>query len=139
MNQLQKMMASHPRPNSVANGLTGDVAHHIAMCAQICTSCADACLAEPMVGELARCIRLNLDCADVCATTSRVLIRQTESEPALIQELLRACATACRLCAEECEKHADMHDHCRICAEHCRQCVELCEQLLLAGPVASRA
>jgi hypothetical protein len=42
--------------------------------------------------------------------------------------MLHACAAACRLCADECEKHAKMHEHCRICAESCRRCVSACEE-----------
>ena len=133
MKHLQMMLASHPHSMAKSDKL-GQAAHHIALCAQTCTSCADACLAEPMVDHLRRCIRLNLDCADICATTSRVLTRQTDVDTALIQDLLRACATACRVCAEECEKHAGMHEHCRLCAEHCRQCVDVCEEMLEAIP-----
>ena len=42
-------------------------------CAQVCTACADACLAEDVVADLTKCIRTNLDCADVCETTGRVV------------------------------------------------------------------
>lgn len=133
MNHLQTMMASHPQP--VADpGRMAEAAHHLAMCAQICTSCADACLAEPIVEHLSRCIRLNLDCADICIATSRVMTRQTNTDQALASELLRACAAACRACAEECEKHASMHEHCRICADHCWQCVTICAELAQAMP-----
>jgi hypothetical protein len=33
-------------------------------------------------------------------------------------------------CAEECERHAEHHDHCRVCAEACRRCEEACSALL---------
>jgi hypothetical protein len=99
-------------------------------CAQTCTSCADACLAEEGVQELVRCIRLNLDCADVCDATGRVLTRQTSFEPRLAHSMLIACADACRVCGEECERHADHHEHCRVCAEACRRCQQACEDLL---------
>ena len=46
-------------------------------CSQACTACADACLSEQNVADLAKCIRGNLDCADVCSTTARVLSRHT--------------------------------------------------------------
>jgi hypothetical protein len=110
--------------------MMGQHAQMLAECALVCTSCADACLGEPMVADLVRCIRLNLDCADVCDATSRVITRQTMTESAPRRELLAACAAACRVCAEECERHAAMHEHCRICAEHCRHCVQVCESLL---------
>lgn len=33
-------------------------------------------------------------------------------------------------CAEECEHHAGMPEHCRICAEACRRCENACAALL---------
>lgn len=99
-------------------------------CAQTCTACADACLAEDMVAELTQCMRLNQDCADVCETTGRVLSRQTGTNVALNRALLEACQAACRSCAEECEKHAGMHEHCKVCAEACRRCEQACAELL---------
>ncbi len=95
-------------------------------CAQSCLSCADACLAEQTVAELKQCIRLNLDCADVCLATGAVASRRTGSNEEVIRQMLEACATACRLCGEECERHAEMHEHCAICAETCRRCEQAC-------------
>ena len=48
----------------------------------------------------------------------------------IIQSVLRACEEACRLCAEECDRHASMHEHCRICAESCRRCEQACQAAL---------
>ena len=99
-------------------------------CAQVCTVCADACLAEDMVAELRTCIRTDLDCADICAATGAVLTRQTGANPTLLRSILEACQAACEVCAEECERHAEMHEHCRICAEACRRCALACADLL---------
>jgi hypothetical protein len=99
-------------------------------CAMTCTSCADACVAEEDVRDLVHCVRLNLDCADLCDATARMLTRQTSSEPRLVRSTLEACSLACRLCAEECERHADLHEHCRVCAETCRRCEQACVELL---------
>ena len=99
-------------------------------CAQVCTACADACLAEDMVAELTTCIRTNLDCADMCDTTGRALSRHTGYDATLMRAFLEACAVACKTCGEECSRHADMHEHCRICAEACRRCEEACRDLL---------
>ena len=49
---------------------------------------------------------------------------------AVVRETLEACAIACGACADECAKHADMHQHCRICADVCRRCEEACRRLL---------
>lgn len=99
-------------------------------CAQTCTACADACLSEEMVADLAKCIRSDLDCADICETTGRVLSRHTGYDANLTRAVLEACATACKACGDECERHAEMHAHCRVCAEACRRCERACRDLL---------
>jgi hypothetical protein len=101
-------------------------------CAQACTACADACLSEDMVAELTTCIRTDLDCADVCEATGRVLSRHTGYDANVTRAVLEACATACGACGDECERHAGMHEHCRVCAETCRRCEEACRTLLTA-------
>jgi hypothetical protein len=132
MHHVIQMLESHPQ--ATPNETLGRCIAACAICSQSCTSCADACLAEEGVRELRRCIRLNLDCADVCAATARVLSRQTNFEPSLARALLEACAEACRLCAEECEWHAEhmKMDHCRVCADACRRCERACEEMLSA-------
>ncbi|MGY1633576.1 four-helix bundle copper-binding protein [Geodermatophilus sp. SYSU D01186] len=99
-------------------------------CAQACTACADACLGEEMVAELRTCIRTDLDCADVCDTTGRVLSRHTGYDANLTRAVLEACAVACRACGDECARHAEMHEHCRVCAEVCRRCEQACRDLI---------
>ncbi|GGK92919.1 hypothetical protein Sme01_59430 [Sphaerisporangium melleum] len=99
-------------------------------CAQTCTACADACLSEDAVTELVRCIRTNLDCADICATTGRVLSRHTGYDANLTRAQLLACVQACKSCADECDRHAGMHEHCRVCAEACRRCQRACDELM---------
>lgn len=101
-------------------------------CAQACTACADACLSEEMVADLRRCITSDLNCADICTATGRVLSRQSEYDPTITRAALAACRDVCRACAEECETHASMHEHCRICAEACRRCERACDALLAA-------
>lgn len=127
---LSEMLRTHPRASSAQ--LTGlqECIEACYDCAQSCTSCADACLGEQSVEELVRCIRLNLDCADVCNTTGNILARLTEPDMALIRKQLEACIEACRVCGAECERHAQMHEHCRLCAEACRRCEQACERVL---------
>lgn len=127
---VQEMIRTHPqRPGTDLDALARCIEECLA-CSATCTSCADACLGEATVQELVRCIRLNLDCADVCAATGRVLTRQTSFEPRLARHLLETCAEACRACGEECERHAEHHEHCRVCAEECRRCEQACQDLL---------
>src|SRR5690349_1138546 len=84
---------------------------------QACTACADACLSEDDVVELAKCVRTNLDCADVCAATSCVLSRHTGYDFNVTRALLEACSTVCFTCADECARHAERHHHCYLCAQ----------------------
>jgi hypothetical protein len=127
---VQAMITTHPRPASLDRESLARCVDECFDCAATCTGCADACLGEETPQELVRCIRLNLDCADVCEATGRVLMRQTAFEPQLARQLLEACAHACRTCADECERHAEHHEHCRVCAEACRRCERACDDVL---------
>ena len=60
--------------------------------------------------------------------------RLTKPNRALMEAVLNACADACRACAEECERHAGMHAHCKVCATACRACEQACQDLLGAMP-----
>jgi hypothetical protein len=63
--------------------------------------------------------------------TACVLLRSgAEPQGAVLRRLLETCAEICRACGEECARHAQMHDHCRICAQSCRHCEETCRQML---------
>ena len=128
--QTQNMLESHPRPGNVDRQMLTECIEECYACAQACTSCADACLSEDMVAELRRCVSLNLVCADVCSATGAVLTRRTGYDAPTSKAQLEACREACRTCAEECERHAGMHEHCRICAEACRRCEQACQALL---------
>jgi hypothetical protein len=128
--KAQEMLRTHP-------GVSGNISRALVTCieecltcAQTCTSCADACLAESSVEHLRQCIRLNLDCADICSAAGALLTRRTGSNPQVLRATLELCAFACRVCAEECARHGEMHEHCRVCAEVCRACQKACHAAL---------
>jgi hypothetical protein len=127
---VRAVIEVHPRPTSFDRDLLLRCIDECLDCAATCASCADACLGEGDVADLVRCVRLCLDCADLCGATGRIVTRQTEPEPGVIRAAVEGCATACRACAEECERHARHHEHCRICAEVCRRCEQACRDLL---------
>lgn len=104
------------------------------VCFQASAACADACLAEPDVSSMVRCIRTDLDCSDTCVTTAAALSRRTEWDLDVLRSTVEACLVSCRVCAEECERHASHHEHCRVAAEVCRRCEVACSQLLAALP-----
>jgi hypothetical protein len=127
---VREVIASHPRPTSLDRDVLLRCIDECFDCAATCTSCADACLGEPDVTELVRCVRLCLDCADACDTTGRIVTRQTEPDLGVVRAVAEACATACRVCGDECERHAAHHEHCRISAQVCRRCERACNDLL---------
>ena len=106
-------------------------------CAQSCGACAAACLGEPQIDMLRRCIRLDLDCDDVCIATGRMLSRQQDADNRLVRAQLEACLVACAACGDECAKHAQQHEHCRVCAEACRACARACRDAIAALGSAS--
>ena len=130
--KIQDMISSHPDVQGNTNNALLRCIEECYTCAQACTSCADACLAEEMVDQLKQCIRLNLDCADICAATGSMASRRTGSNERILRHVVEVCAAACRACAEECEKHAQLHEHCRICAEACRRCEQACHDVVKA-------
>ena len=132
MSYAKQMLDTYPRDFNLDAGLLAATIDTLSDCAQACTACADDCLSEEMVAELTKCIRLCLDCADVCTATLRVVSRQTEYDANLTRAQLQACVTACKSCGEECQRHAEMHEHCRICAEACRLCEQACNEQLAA-------
>ena len=137
--RAEQMIAAHPHVRGEVNTALARCIEACFDCAQVCASCADACLGEEMVAELVQCIRLNMDCADVCLTSGLIATRRSGGDVPVIEAQLRACELACARCAAECEKHAGMHEHCRICAEACRACERACREALASLPRSSSA
>jgi hypothetical protein len=125
-----EILETHPLPANVDRVLIAACVDACAECNPMCTVCADASVAEADVVEMRRSIRLYLNYTDVCVATGRVLARQTDYEHETAKAMLEACVRACGICAQECERHAQMHEHCRLCAEVCRRCEAACSRLL---------
>ena len=132
MTHATAMIGSAPQRIGLDRSLLVECIQACVDCAQACTACADACLGEDTVAELTTCIRGDLDCADVCEATGRVLSRHTGYDPELTRAVVAACAQACRTCGDECERHASMHEHCKVCMEACRRCERACRAILQA-------
>jgi hypothetical protein len=124
----QEMIATHPQVRGQTNEALIRCIEACYDCAQTCTACADACLGETMVQQMTQCIRTCLDCADVCMATGALATRRTGSNPGLIAQMLQVCEDACRICGQECERHAEAMPHCRICGEACRRCETACRE-----------
>ena len=132
MSYARQLLDTYPRTFNVDTGVLAATIDALSDCAQACTACADDDLSEPDVAELVKCIRLCLDCADVYAATVGVTSRQTEYDANVTRALLEACVVTCKSSGDECERHAHLHEHCRVCAEACRHCQQACRELLAA-------
>ena len=127
---VEEILKTHPRPPVAELAVLVRCIDECGNCEATCTICADACEAEDDVATMVRCIRLCLDCADACDRTLRTIGRQTDPDPATQRTAVEACLAACRACGDECERHAQHHEHCRLCAEECRRCERACQDLL---------
>jgi hypothetical protein len=132
MSYARQMMDTYPRALHVDASTLAAAIDAITDCAQACIADTDADLGEQNVAEMVRCIRLCLDCADVCTAAAGVTSRPAGYDPSVTKPLLEACVAICKSCGDECERHARMHEHCRVCAEACRRCEQACRELLNA-------
>lgn len=123
---IHEMISRHPDVAGQLNEALATAARHAMFCALMCTSCADACVAEEM--DMAQCVRSCLDCADVCTATSRLAVRRTGQNVEVLRAMLELCARVCDACAAECERHG--HGHCELSARMCRECAADCRAAL---------
>jgi len=132
MSYARLLLDVNPVSSPVDPGLRAAAIDAFNDCAQACIADTDADLGEHDVAEMVTCIRLCLDCADVCTTTAGIASRPSGYDPEVARPLLEACVASCRSCGDECERHASMHEHCRICAEACRRAEQASRDLLNA-------
>ncbi len=132
MSYARQMLETYPHTLSVDAGDLAAAIDALEDCAQACAADVAADLGEQNVTEMVRCIRLCLDCGDICSATVGVVSRQADFAASVTGPLLEACAAICKICGDECERHAQMHQHCRICGEACRRCEQACREILEA-------
>lgn len=130
MHSVRQRMKTHPESAATDLDLLSRAIEALFDCAQSCTFCADACLAEETVGPLLSCIRLNQDCADVCIATGKMLSRQRHPDWQLLRGALELAAKACDACGSECNRHSAQHRHCQLCFEACNEAQGACNALL---------
>jgi hypothetical protein len=125
---VQEMLRTHPHVRGSINDALLHCIEQCFDCAQACIVCADACLGENKIELLKQCIRLNQDCADLCDAAGKLASRRTGSNEAVLRRTLELCAEVCGICGDECARHADKHEHCRVCADVCRSCQTACRE-----------
>lgn len=103
--------------------------HHrvIDECARVCNETIAECLGRHGHGDSHdhqhhKAVVALLDCQEFCGLTSTLTARESPMLP----YAYRACARACRDCAEVCEQAKG--DMMKRCAEVCRRCERHCEE-----------
>jgi hypothetical protein len=132
MSYARRLLDTYAHGGAVDSDVLAAAIEAMNDCAQACTADVDADLSEANLTDMVRCIRLCLQCADICTAAAGVTSRLGDYEADVTTPLLEACVASCRKCGDECERHAAMHEHCRVCAEACRTCERACQQLLVA-------
>jgi hypothetical protein len=132
MSYARQLLDTYPSSASADAGVLAAAIDALIDCAQACAADVDADLGEQNVAEMVTCIRLCLDCTDICIATTGVMSRPGDYDAGVARPLLEACVASCKSCGDECERHARMHEHCRVCAEACRRCEQACRELLAA-------
>src|SRR5436305_1382131 len=129
MSYARRLLDTYPRTVALDVDILAAAIEALNDCAQACIADVDADLSEPNLADMVKCVRFCLHCADVCTATAGVTSRLGEYEADVTRPLLEACVASCRTCGDEGQRHAAMHEHCRVCAEACRRCEQACQQL----------
>jgi Domain of Unknown Function (DUF326) len=130
MSYARQLLDTYPGTLNADAGVLAATLDALSDCAQACLADADDDLREQDLTEMVKCIRLCWDCADVCTATLGLVSRQTAYDASVTKPLLEACIATCKSCGDECERHAQHHEHCRVCEQACRRCEQACRELL---------
>jgi len=103
-------------------------------CCDACGTCAEACnkafhhcieqasAGKPRHGKMAQTVA---DCAAFCTLSAQMIARHSM----MMVLSCRACADACRRCAQECETF-DTDIDMKICLDACQRCEESCRNMV---------
>lgn len=96
-------------------------------CMDACAACEQACTV--CAAQMLDCAPTCMNCADMCNTMLRAMLRTSGMTPPVMVAMLDACIAMCQLCMDECMRHADMSEVCRMCAQSCQACMDACMAL----------
>jgi len=130
MSYARQMLSTYPHQSRIDAGVLAGAIDALSDCVHACTADVDADLGESDLADMVKCVRLCVHCTDVCAATLGVVSRPAEYDAYVTKPLVEACVAICKSCADECERHAEMHAHCRLCGDACRRCEQACHKLL---------
>jgi hypothetical protein len=107
-------------------------------CAQACNKAFHHCVEQAAGGKPrhAKMAQTVADCAAFCALSAEMISRQSM----MMVLSCRACADACRRCAQECQTF-DTDLGMKVCLDACERCEETCRNMVKAmgGESAARS
>jgi hypothetical protein len=130
MSYARQILDTYEHGPGLDRGILGDTIDALNDCIQACVVDTDADLSERDLADMVKCVRLCLHCTDICTATAAVLSRPAEYDANVVRPLVESCVVICKSCGDECERHAQTHDHCRLCGAACRQCEQACRKFL---------
>ncbi|MCU1443054.1 MAG: hypothetical protein JWQ59_1204 [Cryobacterium sp.] len=129
MNMTMQMMELHQKDMPMSGMDMSMMQECIEACSaaeQACTMCAGSMMGEDMM----MCSGMCMNCADTCNTMMRMMMRPNGMHMDSMSAMLTATMAMCNACADECMKHAEMSEECRMCADVCRQCAMTCQKMM---------
>ena len=98
-------------------------------CAEACNKAFHHCVEQASAGKArhAKMAQIVADCAAFCALSAQTISRHS----VMMVLSCRACADACRRCAQECETF-DTDIDMKICLDACQRCEESCRNMVKA-------
>ncbi|WJL95370.1 hypothetical protein QSU92_15745 [Microbacterium sp. ET2] len=124
---MDRMMMDAMGSTSMMGGDTRMDMDLMQACMDACAACEQACTV--CATQMMDCAPACMNCADMCNTMLRAMLRMSGMTPAVMVSMLDACIAMCQLCMDECMRHADMSEVCRMCAQSCQACMDACMAL----------
>ena len=128
-NMTMQMMEMHSKDMAITGMDMGMMQECIEACAageQAATMCADSMMGDSMM----MCRSMCANAADVMNTMMRMMTRPAGMQGETMMGMLSATMVMATACADECMRHAEMSEECRMCAEVCRQCAMSCQKMM---------
>lgn len=124
--QMMEMQTAESSMPGMDMKLMAECIEACSACEQACTMCASCMMGDGTAIHMEMC----MNTADMCNTMMRMMLRPSGMMMDSMVRMLDATMMQCRMCADECMKHADMHEDCRVCAEACSQAAMACEKMM---------
>lgn len=124
---LLSLSADPTAPADPHNKMFTDCAKACDDCGRMCDACGAHCAKMVADGKKEHLKTLGTcqDCATACKAASCVVARQGPFSSLMCT----ACADACKMCGDECEKMKD-DPMMKECADECRKCEKACRDML---------